>query len=65
MVSDLQTHLVNVVLTDDKAKMSFLKLPLLVTFIESRMSCKASVQFPSGGNSAPKAPAQDDTMFTS
>ena len=60
MVSDLQTYLVNVLLADCKANMSFLELPLLVTFIDSRMSCKASVQFPSGGKSAPKAPAQQD-----
>ncbi len=61
MVSDLQTHLVNVLLIDCKAKISFLELPPLVTFIDSRMSCKASVQFPSGGSSAPKAPAQQDS----
>jgi len=63
MVSDLQTHLVNVLLIDCKAKISFLELPLLVTFIDSRMSCKASVQFPSGGKSAPTAPAQEDSKF--
>ena len=49
-------YLVKVWLSERSSKMSFLELPLLVMFIASRISCKATVQLLLAGNTAPKAP---------
>ena len=45
-----------VLLAERSSKMSFLELPLLVTFMHNRMSCRTTAQSALTGSTAPNAP---------
>lgn len=55
-------YLVKELLMERSSKMSFLELPLLVMFIESRISCKAVVQLLPGIKSAPNVPVPQSCL---
>lgn len=55
-------YLKKVLLMERSSKMSFLELPLLVMFMESRISCKAVVQLLPGIKSAPNVPAPQSCL---
>ena len=55
-------YLTKVLLMERSSKMSFLELPLLVMFMESRISCKAVVQLLPGIKNAPNVPAPQSCL---
>lgn len=56
-----QDYLVKVLLAERSSKMSFLELPLLVTFIHNRISCRTAVQSGFAGTIAPNDPVKRQT----